>query len=435
MVRPPDLSDLENDISEVRQKKESAVEHQQFEEAARFRDREKELKRKLDETVESWKKGRDEQVVTVDVDDVRYVVAKMSGVPLERLEEEEAARLLRMEGDIAGQVIGQEEAIKACARALRRSRAELKDPRRPIGSFIFLGPSGVGKTLLAKILAEFMFGDAEALVRLDMSEYMEKFNVSRLVGSPPGYVGHEDGGQLTERIRRRPYSVVLFDEVEKAHPDVMNMLLQILEEGELTDSVGVKVNFRNTIVVMTSNLGAQSIHRRSGMGFGASDSVAADYETMCRQLREGLKKHFRPEFLNRVDNVIVFRPLAKEHLGRIVDIEVAKIGSRVEARKIGLEVSPEVKEFLVEKSFKPEFGAREIRRMAELYLEDPLAEKMLTGEVAEGDTLRARLEDGKVVFDCARHGEPEVTLAEESRTSAAQAGDAEDATVESSVSK
>lgn len=398
MIRPPDLSDIEREIAEVRQHKEAAVEHQQFEEAARYRDQEKELKKKLERTLESWKKERDGHVVTIDVEDVRHVVAKMSGIPLQRLAEGETHRLLRMEAELARQVIGQDEALKVCAKALRRSRAELKDPRRPIGSFIFLGPSGVGKTLLAKTLAEFMFGDPEALIRLDMSEYMEKFNVSRLVGSPPGYIGHGEGGQLTERVRRRPYAVVLFDEVEKAHPDVMNMLLQILEEGELTDSVGVKINFRNCIIVMTSNLGAQEILRRSGMGFGASASMAMDYEAMCGQLRASLKKHFKPEFLNRIDDIIVFRQLTTADLHRIVDLEIEKIRSRLVARDMDLEVSPEVGNFLVEKSSKPEFGAREVRRNAELFLEDPLAEELLGGNFPEGATILAVVADGQIAF-------------------------------------
>jgi len=263
MIRPPDLSDVEREIAEVQHAKETAVEQQQFEKAASLRDKEKNLKHKLEEVLSSWKQERQKHEVTIDVNDVRYVVSKMSGIPMQRIEEGEAERLLRMEKDVRQTVIGQDDGVSAICRALRRSRADLKDPQRPIGSFIFLGPSGVGKTLLAKALAEFMFGDPDALIRIDMSEYMEKFNVSRLVGSPPGYVGHGEGGQLTERVRRRPYAVVLFDEVEKAHPDVMHMLLQILEEGQLTDSLGFRVNFRNTVVIMTSNVGAADIQRHA----------------------------------------------------------------------------------------------------------------------------------------------------------------------------
>ncbi len=407
MIRPPDLSDAEHEIAEVRQQKEAAVEHQQFEEAARLRDLEKELKKKLDSTLEAWQQKRDEQVVTIGVDDIRHVVSKISGIPLQRLAEGEAERLLRMEDVLRLQVIGQEAAISICSKALRRSRAELKDPRRPIGSFIFIGPTGVGKTLLAKALAEFMFGDAEALIRLDMSEYMEKFNVSRLVGSPPGYIGHDEGGQLTERVRRRPYSVVLFDEVEKAHPDVLNMLLQILEEGELTDSVGVRINFRNAIIVMTSNLGAAELQRRGGMGFGGGGLVGADYETMRAQLEQGLKKHFKPEFLNRIDDVVVFRQLERADLEQIVNLEIAKISQRLAARQIDLLVGEAVKTFLVDRSIRPEFGARQIRRVAEQYIEDPLAEEVLKGNYPEGSRLQAEIDDQKLVFRPAEPVTPE----------------------------
>ena len=398
MVRPPDLSDVEGRITEIRQTKESAVEHQQFEEAARLRDQEKKLIHERSVILDDWRKKREETRVIIDVEDIRHVVANMSGVPLERLEEKETDRLLKMESILEQTVVGQDEAITVCAKALRRSRAELKDPLRPIGSFIFLGPSGVGKTLLAKALAEFMFGDPEALIRLDMSEYMEKFNVSRLVGSPPGYVGHEEGGQLTERVRRRPYSVVLFDEVEKAHPDVMNMLLQILEEGELSDSVGVKINFRHTIIIMTSNLGAQNINQRMGMGFGSVKALGEDYQAMCRQLREGLKKHFRPEFLNRLDNVIVFRQLDKEKLAKVVDLELSKICGRLTARGIDLSITPSVRKYLVTKSFKPEYGAREVRRNAEIFIEDPLAEELLKGTIPPGGQLTTALKKGVVHF-------------------------------------
>ena len=398
MIRPPDLSDLEKEISELQQAKEKAVEDQQFEKAAALRDQEKSLKTKLAETLESWQQDRDEQVVTIDDDDIRHVVSSMSGVPLQRLEEGEAARLLRMEEEVRCTVIGQDDAVGAISRALRRSRAELKDPRRPIGSFVFLGPSGVGKTYLAKALAEFMFGDPDALIRLDMSEYMEKFNVSRLVGSPPGYVGHGEGGQLTERVRRRPYSVVLFDEVEKAHPDVMNMLLQILEEGQITDTVGFTVNFRNTIVVMTSNVGASSLQRPTSMGFGAAKTAAGDYEAMREQLTDEAKRRFKPEFLNRLDEIVVFRQLERDDQAGIVDLEVNQVQERLSRRDIRLELTDPVRDFLIERGYKPEYGARQLRRAIEKYIEDPLAEEILRGRFAGGVKVTMEPADDCLVF-------------------------------------
>ncbi|OGV69174.1 MAG: NDP-hexose 4-ketoreductase [Lentisphaerae bacterium RIFOXYB12_FULL_65_16] len=398
MIRPPDLTDIEKEIQEIQHAKEAAVEGQQFEKAAALRDKEKELRRKLEQTLKAWEQKREEQVVTISGDDVRHVVAKMSGVPLHRIEEGEAARLLRMEEEIRRTVIGQDGAVGAICRAVRRSRADLKDPRRPIGSFIFLGPSGVGKTLLAKALAEFIFGDPDALIRLDMSEYMEKFNVSRLVGSPPGYIGHGEGGQLTERVRRRPYSVVLFDEVEKAHPDVMHMLLQVLEEGQITDSVGYRIDFRNTIVVMTSNLGAAEIVRPSTMGFAAPPVGEADYQSMRVRLEDQAKRAFKPEFLNRVDEIVVFRQLGKTDIGEIVSLEVAKIQERLATRGIRLEYGDPVRDFLIDKGYKPEYGARQLRRVVEQYIEDPLSEEILRGALPEGARIVIEAGDGKLLF-------------------------------------
>ncbi len=397
MIRPPDLSDLEREIAEVKQAKESAIEGQHFEQAAAMRDREKELRAKMDGVLKNWEAERQGQTVTITLDDIRHVVSAISGVPLRRLAEGEATRLLRMEEDLRRTVIGQELAVAAVSRALRRSRAELKDPKRPIGSFIFLGPTGVGKTLLAKAVAEFIFGNADALIRVDMSEYMEKFNVSRLVGSPPGYVGHGEGGQLTERVRRRPYSVVLFDEIEKAHPDVMHMLLQILEEGQLTDSVGFRVDFRNTVVIMTSNVGASEILRPASMGF-ATDKEAIDYETMRMRLEDMAKKYFKPEFLNRCDDIVVFRQLSRQDLAVIVDLEVAKIRERLNARQLQLELSEAARDFLISRGFKPEYGARQLRRVVERYIEDPLAEEMLRGAFPEGATIRVDPEGEKLLF-------------------------------------
>jgi len=399
LVRPPDLSGTEKEIEDVERAKVAAVEAQQFETAAALRDQEKTLRNRLQETLDAWSRERAENVVTLDGDAIRQVVAKMSGVPLERIEQGEASRLLGMEEKLRQQVVGQDEAVRVVGRALRRSRAELKDPRRPIGSFIFLGPTGVGKTYLAKVLAEFMFGDPDALIRMDMSEYMEKFNVSRLIGSPPGYVGHDEGGQLTERVRRRPYSVVLFDEIEKAHPDVMNILLQILEEGQLTDSVGYKVDFRNTVVVMTSNVGAMDIQRPASMGFGSGgESMAADYEKLKERLEDSARKNFRPEFLNRVDEVVVFRQLTREDLLRVVDLEVAKIQGRLADRQIELVLDDAAKAFLLDTGYRAEYGARQLRRAVERHLEDPLSEEILRGTYVGRCRIHARVEEGKLVF-------------------------------------
>jgi len=399
MVRPPDLSAAEKEIEEVARAKVAAVEQQQFEEAAALRDKEKKLQATLQATLDSWAKERAENVATIDADGVRHVVSKMSGVPLERIEQGEASRLLGMENRLRLKVVGQDEAVTVICRALRRSRAEMKDPRRPIGSFIFLGPTGVGKTYLAKVLAEFMFSDAEALIRLDMSEYMEKFNVSRLIGSPPGYIGHEEGGQLTERVRRRPYSVVLFDEIEKAHPDVTSILLQILEEGQLTDNVGNRIDFRNTVVVMTSNVGAMDIQRPASMGFsGGGDSAAADYAKLKERLEDSAKRHFRPEFLNRVDEVVVFRQLSGDDLLRVVDLEVAKIQARLAEKHIELVLDAGARQFLIDVGYRPEYGARQLRRTVERHLEDPLSEEILKGTYTARCRIHACVEEGKLAF-------------------------------------
>ncbi|OVE78006.1 NDP-hexose 4-ketoreductase [bacterium F16] len=388
MRRPPDLKHLEIEIDEIRKMKKLAVSQQKYEEAASLRDTEKKKKVVLEDTLKEWEESANENIIEVSDDTILHVVAQLTGIPMQRMEEEEANRLLRMEEELSKIVIGQQDAVSLVARAMRRSRADLKDPNRPIGSFIFLGPTGVGKTLLARNIAKFMFGDEDALVQIDMSEYMEKFNVSRLVGSPPGYVGHGDGGQLTEKVRKRPYSVVLFDEVEKAHPDVINMLLQILEDGKLTDSLGVKVDFRNTVVILTSNVGTRQISSGGALGFATNSGSTTDYEHMKDKLQDALKKHFRPEFINRVDEIIVFRQLEQDALRLIIDIEIGKVANRLSRHGIELLFDDEVKDHLISLGHKPEYGARPLRRIVERFVEDPLAENLLRREVCDNTTLR-----------------------------------------------
>src|SRR4030081_1120081 len=333
MTRPPDVKEIEREIEEIRVDKEAAIKAQDFEKAASLRDKEKQAKEKLDSILTKWREEREEKEVLVTADDMMHIISKVTGVPLQRMEQKETQKLLAMEADLKLRVIGQDEAVTAISKALRRSRADLKDPKRPIGSFVFLGPTGVGKTFLARTLAEFMFGDSDALIQIDMSEYMEKFTASRLIGSPPGYVGYEEGGQLSEAVRRRPYSVVLFDEIEKAHPDVMHLLLQILEEGKITDSLGQKIDFRNTIIIMTSNVGAELIKRQTAMGFGAIAGHGS-YEAMRDKILDESKRVFKPEFLNRLDDMIVFHQLERNDLVKIVDLEVAKVIKRVRAKDI-----------------------------------------------------------------------------------------------------
>ncbi len=387
LTRPPDVEDMTKQIEEVCAKKEQAIAAQHFEEAAKFRDQEKQLRLKQEQITEEWKKAREEKRVEIDEDLMMQVVADWTGIPLSRMEKKESERLLGLEDEIRKVVVGQEAAAVAIARALRRSRADLKDPRRPIGSFMFVGPTGVGKTETAKQLASQMFGNQDALIQIDMSEYMEKFAVSRLIGSPPGYVGYEEGGQLTEAVRRRPYSVILFDEVEKAHPDVLQLLLQILEDGRLTDSLGRTVDFRNTIIIMTSNVGAALLQRQTTMGFGAASGSFSDHERMREKVLEEAKRIFKPEFLNRISDIIFFRPLDKSDLIKIVDIELVKFAKRLVERKIVLEFSDEAKALLIEKGYDEKYGARPLRRAVEHYLEDPLAESLLRGDVKDGETV------------------------------------------------
>lgn len=402
MTRPPDVKQLEQAIEEAKKAKEQAIAKQDYELAASMRDKERTTREELEKLITQWKGSKSKKEVIVNDEDIAHIVSKWTGVPVSRLEEAETQKLLRMEEELHKRVVGQHEAVSAISRALRRSRADLKDPRRPIGSFIFLGPTGVGKTLLGRALAEFMFNDPDAMIQLDMSEYMEKFTVSRLTGSPPGYVGYEEGGQLTEAIRRKPYSVVLFDEIEKAHPDVMNVLLQILEDGKLTDSLGRTVDFRNTVIIMTSNVGADLIRKQSSIGFQeVSDEVS--YEKMKDQLMAEVKKTFRPEFLNRIDDIIVFRILVKDELKQIVDFELKIVLERLKGQQIELELSDPAKEFLIEKGYDPKFGARPLKRAIERYIEDPLAEELLKAKAGGAKEpakrkIKADVEGGKVVF-------------------------------------
>jgi ATP-dependent Clp protease ATP-binding subunit ClpC len=393
LTRPPEIKGMEGEIESINKDKVAAINSQDFEKAAALRDTEKQKKKELEDLIGSWRSESEEKVVDVVEDDIMAVVSKWTGVPLQRMEEKETEKLLQMENKLKEHVIGQDTAVVAISKALRRSRADLKDPRRPIGSFLFLGPTGVGKTYLARNLAEFMFGDAEALIQIDMSEYMEKFTSSRLIGSPPGYVGYEEGGQLSESVRRRPYSVVLFDEIEKAHPDVMNLLLQILEEGMITDSFGRKIDFRNTIIIMTSNVGAQTIKRQTSLGFGAMSEDDADFEGMKEKILEEAKKEYKPEFLNRLDDLVVFKMLEKESLSSIVDLEIDKLLVRLKEKEIGLELNGSARDFLIEEGYDPSFGARPMRRAVERHLEDPLAEALLRSEFKAGDVLEVSHEE------------------------------------------
>ncbi len=392
----PDVSGLDEELAGIASRKVRAVAEQDFEGAAALRDKERALKQQREQLLEKWHHDQENQVSPITAQDIAAVVAVLTGVPVQQLEEGESAKLLRMEEVLQQSVIGQESAVSAISRALRRSRAELKDPRRPIGSFIFLGPTGVGKTLLAKALAEFMFGDPDALIAIDMSEYMEKFNVSRLVGSPPGYVGHGDGGELTEKVRRHPYSVVLFDEIEKAHPDVINMLLQILEEGRITDTLGRRIDFRNTIVIMTSNVGAGELSNTGALGFSAGST--ADLRKHEERQLAVAKKYFKPEFINRVDEVVVFRKLGEESLIRIIDLELDKLRALLTERGLTLTVSEEVKKYLLEHDFDPEYGARPLRRAVEHYIEDPLAEELLKGVFSDASGVRVELDQQKILI-------------------------------------
>ena len=392
MTPPPDLTEIEEKIEKLQREKDEAVKNTDYERAAALRDEAQQLLDEKNQLQKKWYEESKEATGVVDAEIIAEVVSNMTGVPLTRLEKKETQRLLELEAELHKRVVSQDDAIGAVAKAVRRSRSGMRDPNRPMGCFIFLGPSGVGKTLLARALAEFMFGDESALVQIDMSEFMEKHNVSRLVGAPPGYVGYEEGGQLTERIRRRPYAVLLLDEIEKAHPDVYNMLLQIMEEGRLTDSFGRHIDFKNVILIMTSNIGADLIKNSSGFGF-SKKTPEANYEKMKEMLHKEVEHHFRPEFLNRLDDTIVLRALTREDLQTIVDYEFAKVFKRLTEHGLRLELTEQAKEFLIDKGYSPEFGARPLRRAIEHYIEDPLSEAVLRGEFKDKKLIKIEVQD------------------------------------------
>lgn len=393
LQRPPELEEMTTEIDRVCKLKEDSISHQQFEEAAKHRDEEKRLVQEKEDKLEAWKKEREETRIIVDEDEILQVVADWTGVPLKRMGQKESEKLLQLESELQKTIIGQDEATEVIAKALRRSRADLKDPRRPIGSFMFLGPTGVGKTHLAKVLAEHMFGDRDAIIQIDMSEYMEKFTVSRLIGSPPGYVGHEEGGQLTEAVRRKAYSVVLLDEIEKAHPDVVQLLLQVLEDGRLTDSLGRRVDFRNTILIMTSNVGAHLIQKNNFVGFTPQDEGQFAFEKIKDKIMDETKKVFKPEFLNRLSDIVIFHSLAKESIYKIVDLELKVVSDRLNQKDIALEISDEARTFLVEKGYDEKYGARPLRRAVERYVEDALAESILRGEIKTAEPIKVDLDE------------------------------------------
>ncbi|MGE5573493.1 MAG: ATP-dependent Clp protease ATP-binding subunit [Bacteroidota bacterium] len=398
-IAPPDLKKLEDEFNRIRTEKEAAIKNEEFEKAADLRDKEQKIKEEIDAKKNEWQSKRGMDEATVTAEDIAQVVSSWTGVPVSQLAEEETERLLKLEEILHRRVIGQDEPVEALARAIRRARAGLKDPRRPIGSFIFLGPTGVGKTELARALAEALFGDEDAMISFDMSEYMEKHTVSRLIGAPPGYVGYEEAGQLTERVRRRPYSVVLFDEVEKAHPDVFNVLLQVLEDGRLTDGKGRTVDFRNAVIIMTSNVGANLIDREGRLGFTAREDEEYSYEQMKEKITSELRRTFRPEFLNRVDEIIVFRALTPEQIRRIVDLQLNDVEARLKDHDIRLEVSDEARDLLAKEGFSKEFGARPLRRTIERLIENKLSEELLQGRIKDGDTVSVSVEDGRMTVE------------------------------------
>ena len=415
MSKPPNLKEIDDEVETLNRQKEEAVANQDFEQAAALRDQADKLKKKKQQITKEWREKSRENGGVVDEEVIAEVVSKMTGIPLTRMSTEDSLRLMQMEAELHKRVISQDEAIKAIARAVRRSRSGLQDPKRPTGTFVFAGPTGVGKTLLAKALAEFMFGDQDALIQIDMSEYMEKHNVSRLIGAPPGYVGYEEGGQLTEQIRRRPYAVVLLDEIEKAHPEVFNMLLQVMEEGRLTDSFGRNIDFRNTILIMTTNAGAEAIKNEAAFGFQKPDQDAS-YDSMKTRVTEEIEKVFRPEFVNRVNDIIVFRHLNEEDLKHVIDLELSKIRERMLEKGLALVLSDDAKEFLVKKGTNTDFGARPLRRAIETFVEDPLAEELLKGEFAGKSMINVEVkkvgDKKQLVFTSRSSSEAESAAAE-----------------------
>jgi ATP-dependent Clp protease ATP-binding subunit ClpC len=398
---PMRVRELQRHIADIVRQKKEFIEKQEFERAVELRDKEEELRREVEQEKKHWEELRDDTEPVVTEEDIAYVVSRMTGIPLSKIEESEASKLMRIEEELHRRVVGQDEAIKAIARAIRRSRAGLKEATRPVGTFIFLGPTGVGKTELARALAEFLFGGEDALIRIDMSEYMERFAMSRLVGAPPGYVGYDEGGQLTERVRRRPYSVVLFDEIEKAHPDVFHILLQVMDDGRLTDSYGRSVDFKNVILIMTSNMGGRTIEKQTALGF-QRDSDASALERMRENIKQELKRTFNPEFLNRIDESIMFHPLSLEHIAQIVDLQVDRLNKQLIEKGITIEIDEEAKRWLAQKGYDPSFGARPLKRVIQKQIEDPLSEEVVRGKFREGGIVEVKLAGDELTFSLKR---------------------------------
>ena len=409
---PPDMKEQEACLEALNKETEEAVAHEDFEKAARLRDEKKQLQNSMAERRKEWEQHRNSKVEIVGEDEVAEIVSSWTGIPVKRMTEDEATRLIHLEDTLHNRVIGQDEAVKAVSKAVRRARAGLKDPNRPIGSFIFLGPTGVGKTELCKALGEALFGDEDSLIRIDMSEYMEKHTVSRMIGSPPGYVGHEEGGQLTEKVRRKPYAVILFDEVEKAHPDVFNVLLQILEDGRLTDGQGRVVDFKNTVIVMTSNAGAHTIRKQRSMGFGSADDAEKSYESMRENIMGEVKQIFRPEFLNRVDEIIVFHALEESEIRRIAELMLNTVRERLKERGIDVELDASALELITQAGYDLQYGARPLRRAIQRMVEDALSEEILLGHVKLGDRVTATAADGELRFTRAEAPEAESVVAQ-----------------------